>query len=175
MATAGRDRPALVVGDAREAARFRLLSQHTAQNAARALLAAGLIFLIGSLADLILLWTVNRDAGNPQFEFTALSLTVEGTPRIALAIALIWGSVHIRGVTSPLLQQVMGVSLILLGMLGAVVGAMMISDFFVLRGNIQPGEMRAFTSVVLKTLTLSALHLAVLVPVGVLSVRRPRG
>jgi hypothetical protein len=175
MATAERDRPTLVVGDARESARFHMLTEHTAHNAARALMAAGLLFLIGSLADLILLWTVNRDAGNPQFEFTALSLTVEGTPRIALAIALIWGALHIRGATSPLIQRVLAVSLILLGIGGAIVGAMMISDFFVLRGSIQPGETRAFTSVVLKTLTLSALHLVLLVPVGVLSVRRPRG
>lgn len=175
MATAERDRPTIVVGDSKEAGRFRILSEHTALNASRALWAAGLIFLIGSFADLVLLWTVSRQAANPQWEFTALALTIEGTPRIVLAVAMIWVALYIRGVSSLITQRAFGVLLILLGIGGGVIGAIMISDYFVLRGMVPPAEMKTFASVVLKTLTLSALHLVLLVPFGVLSVRRPRG
>jgi hypothetical protein len=52
---------------------------------------------------------------------------------------------------------------------------MMVSDYFVIRGQVLPEEQTVFASIVLKTLTLSALHLVLLVPVGVLAVRRPRG
>jgi len=174
MATAERPQPEIVVGDARETARLRLLDEHTAKNAARVLWAVGLLFLIGSVADLVLLWTVTNDPGNAQWEFTALAVTVEGTPRIVLAIGLIWIALHLRGTVSLIIQRLFGVLLILLGIGGAVIGAMMISDYFVIRGGIAPGEMSTFVSIVLKTLTLSLLHLLLLVPVGVLSVRRPR-
>lgn len=174
MATAERERPAIVVGDAREKGRLASISRYTALNASRALWAAGLIFLLGSLADLILLWTVTREPGNAQWEFTALALTIEGTPRIVLAIAMIWVALHIRDGSSLIVQRLFGGFLILLGILGAVIGAMMVGDYFVLRGMIQPAEAKTFASIVLKTLTLSGLHLVLLVPIGVLGVRGPR-
>jgi hypothetical protein len=175
MVMAQRDRPPIVVGDSTETGRFRLLDVHTEQNAARVLWAAGLLYLIGSLADVILAWFVNADPGNPNSEFITLSSTVEGTPRIVLAVALIWVALHIRGSASLITQRFFGLILILLGIGGAIVGAMMVSDYFVIRGQVLPEEQTVFASIVLKTLTLSALHLVLLVPVGVLAVRRPGG
>jgi hypothetical protein len=175
MATAERNRPQIVVGDSAETARKRLLSEHTALNAARVLWSVGLIFLVGSLADLVLAWAINNRPGDPVWEFNQLAGTIEGTPRIVLALALIWVALYIRGSVSVIIQRVFGFMLILLGIAGAVIGAMMISDYFVIRGNIPPEDTKLFLSIVLKTLTLSALHLVLLIPVGVLSVRRPRG
>ena len=54
-------------------------------------------------------------------------------------------------------------------------GAMVIADYFVLRSAIAEPDQKLFVSITLKALTLSALHLVLLVPVGVLGVRRPRG
>jgi hypothetical protein len=175
MATAERDRPQIIVGDSKEAGRFRLLGTFTEQNAARALWAGGLIYLIGSLADLATLWIINRIPDNPDWEFTALANTLDGTPRIVLAVAMIWVALHIRGSNSLVIQRLMGVLLLLLGVAGAIMGAMVIADYFVLREAVAPPDQKLFLSITLKALTLSALHLLVLVPVGVLSVRRPRG
>lgn len=175
MATAERARPPILLGDSMETGRPRLLGEHTARNAARVLWAVGLLYLIGSLADVVLAWVVNVEPGNPNLEFMALATTIEGTPRIVLAIALIWVALYVRGSTSLFTQRFFGVLLILLGIGGAVVGALMISDYFVIRPQVQPGEQKVFASIVFKTLTLSALHFVLLVPVGVLSVRRPRG
>lgn len=175
MATAERERPHIIVGNSDETSRFRLLGTFTERNAARALWAGGLIYLIGSFADLAAMWIINRVPGNPDFEFTALANTLDGTPRIVLAVAMIWVALHIRGSNSLMIQRLMGILLILLGIAGAIMGAMVIADYFVLRGSVAPPDQKLFVSITLKALTLSALHLLVLVPVGVLSVRRPRG
>lgn len=175
MATAEQDRPQIIVGDSKDTGRFRLLGTFTEQNAARALWAGGLIYLIGSFADLASLWIINRIPGNPDYEFTALANTLDGTPRIVLAVAMIWVALHIRGSNSILIQRFMGILLLLLGIAGAIMGAMVIADYFVLRAAVAEPDQKLFVSITLKALTLSALHLLVLVPVGVLSVRRPRG
>lgn len=175
MATAGRERPSVVVGDAREVARFKYMGEAFAGNAVRALWAAGLLFLIGSLADLVLLWGMQRRADDPLWEFGALQNTIEGTPRIVLAVAMIWVALHIRGSTSLVTHRLLASIILLLGLVGAAIGAMMVTDYFVLRGNVQGPDQRIFASAVLKALTLSGLHLVVLVPVGVMGMRRPRG
>lgn len=55
-----------------------------------------------------------------------------------------------------------------------MVGALMLSDYFVLRGRVDPAAAAIFASATLKTLALSAVYFFVLVPVGVLAWRRPR-
>jgi hypothetical protein len=175
MATAERDRPQIVVGDSEEKGRFRLIGTFTEQNAARVLWAGGLIYLIGSLADLAAVWILNRVPGNPDYEFTALANTLDGTPRIVLAVAMIWVALHIRGSNSLMAQRVLASLLLVLGVVGAIMGAMVIADYFVLRSAIAEPDQKLFVSITLKALTLSALHLVLLVPVGVLGVRRPRG
>jgi ABC-type phosphate transport system permease subunit len=69
----------------------------------------------------------------------------------------------------------LAVLLILLGIAGAVIAAMMISDYFVLRDSVVPEQHKGFAGMLFKTLTLGGLHLVLLVPIGVLGVRRPRG
>jgi hypothetical protein len=175
MATAERDRPRIVVGDSEENSRFRLLGTFTEQNAARALWAGGLIYLIGSLADLAAVWILNRVPGSPDYEFTALANTLDGTPRIVLAVAMIWVALHIRGSNSLMAQRLLSSVLLVLGIAGAIMGAIIVADYFVLRTAVAEPDQKLFLSITLKALTLSALHLVVLVPVGVLGVRRPRG
>ena len=156
MATAERDRPAVIVG------------------AARALYAAGLIFLIGSIADIMTLWVMQAQP-DPEWEFSSLVSTIEGTPRIVLAIAMILAGNYVRGTSSLVAQRLFAAILLMLGLAGAVIGALILSDYFVVRGAVEPDKQKIFLSVVLKALTLSALHVLILVPVGVLGLRRPKG
>ena len=174
MASAERVGPSILVGDERAGIRTRVLSETIATNAARALWAIGLMYIVGSLADVVLLWTVSYLA-DPVWEYSALATTIEGTPRIVLGVALVWTAFYIRGSNSLLVQRSLAVLLVLLGIAGAVIGAMMISDYFVLRGAVVPEQQKGFAGMLLKTLTLSGLHLVLLVPIGVLGVRRPRG
>jgi hypothetical protein len=163
------------VGTAREAARGRIAANALALYAARALFAAGLIFLIGSLADIMVLWVLQAQP-DPQWEFTSLALTIEGTPRIALAIALLVTGNYLRGTSSVAGQRIYAAILLLLGLAGAVIGALVLTDYFVVRGTVQdPTGQKVFLSMALKALTLSALHVLILVPVGVLGLRRPKG
>ena len=173
MATAERDRPAIVLGDKQEMARVRVASDVVARNAAWALWASGTIYFIGSLADVVLLWGYQRVPNNHQFEFTALQSTIEGLPRFVLALALILAGVHISGRHSLLLQRIFAVFLILLGIVAGVIAPLMVTDYFVLRGQLQPDATLMFKTVVLKVLTLSALHVIILVPIGVFGLRRP--
>jgi len=174
MATAERERPAVIVGPAREAARGRVAANALAGYAARALFATGIIFLLGSLADIMVLWVLQRQP-DPQSEFTSLVLTIEGTPRIALAVALLVTGNYLRGTSSVVMQRFCALILLLLGLAGAVIGALVLTDFFVVRGSVDAEGQRVILSMALKGLTLSALHVLVLVPIGVLGLRRPKG
>jgi hypothetical protein len=174
MATAERDRPAVIVGTARDAVRNKVVGNALAANAARALYAAGLIFLIGSIADIMTLWVMQAQP-DPEWEFSSLVSTIEGTPRIVLAIAMLLAGNYFRGTSSLVAQKLFASILLLLGLAGAVIGALILSDYFVVRGAVEPDKQKVFLSVVLKALTLSALHVLILVPVGVLGLRRPKG
>jgi purine-cytosine permease-like protein len=72
-------------------------------------------------------------------------------------------------------QRFYATILLLLGLAGAVIGALVLTDYFVVRGSVEPRGQRVFMSMALKALTLSALHVLILVPVGVLGLRRPKG
>ncbi len=175
MATAERERPNVVVGSSKDVARYRFLSSTFSAHAARALFAAGLLFLLGSMADLAILWFYQFQPGNAYTEMVALSSTLEGLPRIALAAALIWAGMQIRGTTSLLAHRLLGTLLLLTGLAGGLAGALLISDYFVLRGQpLTPQAHAIFVSSMLKGTTLAGLHVLLLIPVGIMSVRRPR-
>jgi hypothetical protein len=174
MATMERERPPVVLSTQQEKSRKRLLGDAWAANAARALWAAGIIYLIGSVADMVLGLIVGADWGNPAWEFATTSGSAEGTPRIVLAIALIWVAMYIRGSSSLAAYRLFSLLLIAVGALSAVLGAIATSDYFILRPMMDASALPAATNVLLKTLTLSTLQVVLLIPVGVLGVRRPR-
>jgi len=174
MATMERERPPVVLTTEQERIRKRMLGDAWAANAGRALWAAGLIYLIGSLADMVLQMIVGADWGNPAWEYTVTTGAVEGTPRIVLAIAFIWVAMYIRGSSSLAGYRILSIVLIASGAACAVFGAIAISDYFILRPMMDAGGQRLATNILLKTLILSALQVMLLIPVGVMGVRRPR-
>jgi len=140
---------------------------------AAALSVAGLIFLIGSLVDVALLWTVQRQP-NPQWEFQALATTAEGLPRVVRGLAPIFGAMYVRRSTSLIKYRLFGLLLVCLGLLGIAIAGLMVTDFFALRSQVNPEARWLFRSAVLKTLLLSGMYVVFLIPAGVLCLRRPK-
>ncbi|HEX6211667.1 MAG TPA: hypothetical protein VF136_12875 [Methylomirabilota bacterium] len=174
MATNMRDRPTpIVVGSSdpgrpvRSAASFR-------RAASWALWGTAIVFLVGSVLDLVILWLFQRQP-NPQWEFTAVAISAEGLPRILLGVALAYGALQLRDSASLLAYRLLAVGLIAVGVIGAVLGGLMLSDYFILRSSVNPEAVGVFRSGVFKTLALCAMYVFVLLPVGVAAWRRPRG
>jgi hypothetical protein len=158
--------------------RAKISTETVAANASRFLWAAGLIFLLGSLADLVLVWGLQGPLEGAEAavrEFETLAATVESTPRIVLAAGLIGAAMTLRGTRSAFTLRVLSITVLLLGLAGAVIGAMVVSDYFVVRPLVVAGQERIFLTKVLKALTLAGLHVLVLIPVGVMGLRRSRG
>jgi hypothetical protein len=143
------------------------------RHASWGLSAAGWIFLLGTVLDLGILWVFQRQEG-AQFEFTALASTAEGLPRIVLAVALLYAGLYVGGSTSLIAFRLLGLLLIGVALLGAVVGALMLTDYFVLRRDVTAEALWIFRSTTVKTLALCAMYVMILVPVGALGMRRPR-
>ena len=60
-----------------------------------AVMVAGLVYFVGSLIDLGILWLGQRQAGL-QWEFVAITNTADAMPRLILALALLYLGVHLR-------------------------------------------------------------------------------
>lgn len=141
--------------------------------AAAALIAAGLVFVAGSLADYFLLWVINRQAGS-QWEFAAVTTTVEGMSRIVLGIALIYAGLYVRGRPVTWLRRGMGVALLLMALASVALAGLMALDFLALRNNVRPEAVATFRVTTAKTLFLCALYFIVAVPAGIASLRARR-
>lgn len=144
--------------------------------AAAALWAAAIIYLAGTILDLGILWIGQRQDAI-QWEFVALSRTVEATPRFAMAFAFAFGAVYVGGAGSAFLGRVLAVGLALVGVAGAGFAALAIMEWLALRDAINPEAVQAFGSTTLKNVVLGCLYLFVMVPAGIIAFRayRSRG
>lgn len=165
-------RPSLVVGGDEQPG--RAIAAGYDRHAAYFCLAAGLIFGVGAILDVLILWGFQRQPDNPGWEFTALASTVEGLPRIGLAAALIAVALWLRGSTSLLSYRLLGAALVVTGFLGATAAALVVTDWFVVRVNVPPEQQATIKGVVFKSIALGGLYTAVFIPAGVLGMRRPR-
>jgi hypothetical protein len=161
----------IVVGGSK--ARVAYAAEAFHRPAAAVLSVAGLIFIIGSMVDVALLWSVQRQP-NPQWEFQALATTAEGLPRIVLGVALVFAAMYVRGSTSLLKYRLFGLLLLGMGLMGIAIAGLMVTDFFALRSQVNPEARWLFRSTVLKTLLLSGMYVVFLIPAGVLCLRRPK-
>src|SRR5690606_29061189 len=96
--------------------------------ASLALWAAGGVLLLGSLADLGILWTVQRQT-TPQWEFAALLRTAETLPRVVIALALVAGALYLRGSTWLGAYGLIALGTLLLGSFGAAVAVLIAQDY----------------------------------------------
>ncbi|MGH7477454.1 MAG: hypothetical protein ACRELD_14400 [Longimicrobiales bacterium] len=136
-------------------------------------MAAGLIFILGSITDVLILWLFQRQPST-QWEFTAVATTTEGLPRIALGAAMVYAALHVRGSTTMFAYRVLGILLIVVGLAGAILGTLMVLDYITLRSTVQPQAAGMFKGAVVKTLLLAGLYVVLLIPAGVISMRKPK-
>lgn len=141
--------------------------------AASGLTAAGVIFLAGSIADVLILWFIGRQPV-PQWEFAAVATTVEGMPRIVLGIAMIYAGMFIRRTRSPWVFRILGLVLLLTALMSIGLAGLLVTDYFALRGNVVAEAIPAFRSTTAKTLFLCALYFVMTLPAAIASLRRPR-
>jgi hypothetical protein len=168
--TADEAPPSVVVGPGR-ALQVRM-SRAFQGVAARAAAITAYLFLAGAAYDLGILWIVQRQ-GSPEWEFGALTVTVETLPRFVLAIALLYIARSLRGSTSLIGYRLMAVFLLAIGLIGAAAAGLAVTDFFILRRSVEPAALAIFTSTTVKTVGMGVLHALLLVPLGVSGLRRP--
>lgn len=143
------------------------------RHASTAFWAGGLVLLAGGLLDLGTLWIAQRQE-TLQWEFVAVSRTTEAVPRIVLALALCHGALYLRRSDTLWAYRALAAGLLVLGVAGLVLGGLTFTQYVALSGAIDPGGIAPFRSSAIKTGALSALYALVLLPAGVIGLRRPK-
>lgn len=147
-----------------------------ASRCSYAMWASGAVFFIGSALDLLILWFFQRQS-QPQWEFVAISNTVDALPRFAIAIAFFYLALHLRRSAALGGYRAVGFLSLLLGLGGATLTALIITDYFALAAiaRAQPQAMHMLKSLTLKTGALGILFFLIFTPLGFQSMRRPLG
>ncbi|MEQ9400450.1 MAG: hypothetical protein RJQ04_14905 [Longimicrobiales bacterium] len=141
-------------------------------HAARALGVAGLVYLVGSLVDLGVLWFLQRQPGL-QWEFVAVTNTANAFPRLILAVGLIYGALAFSASEMAVLYKLMAVFVVGLGVVAAMLGALTLLNYLSLSAATSAAATLRSTTV--KTLVLCGLYFVLLVPVGVMGLKKPSG
>ena len=147
-----------------------------ARRAAQALWAAGGVIVIGTLLDWLVLWLLQRQPST-QWEYVAFQNSLEAIPRAAIGLALIAGGLHLGRVRSATAFRVLGAAFLVLALAAAVIGVLLVMDYFVL-GKMVAGRAPAahamLKTVTARSLGLSALFTIVLGVTGLVGMRRLR-
>lgn len=145
-----------------------------ARGAALAVLAAGMIMLFGVVVDLGVLWLLQREP-SPQWEFTAITNTVESVPRLVFAVGFLFIGFHLRRTVGLGWYRALSVILILVGLFSIMLAGLLTLSYFALGKLVtQPEVYAMLRSVAVKTIGLSAVYALIAIPSGVLALRRPR-
>ncbi len=138
-----------------------------------ALYAVAALFVGGTLLDLGVLWIAQRQTG-AQWEFVAISSTVEAIPRLALGVGMAYVALYVSQSASTLAYRGLALALVLVGVFGAALGALMLTVYFPIARIVQPESVQLFRSTVIKAVGLSALYTIALVPIGIHGLRGPK-
>lgn len=138
------------------------------RHASMVLWTASALLLLGTIVDLGILWVFQRQPG-PQWEFVALVNTLEAFPRIVIAIGMAYVALAVRPMARSS-QRLLAVALLVLGLTGAALAGLLVTDYLALSSLIAPESLAVFQSTVAKGVALGGLY-AVLVPVGIIGLR----
>jgi hypothetical protein len=133
--------------------------------------AAGCVVLLGVLFDLGAL--VAQRSAVAEWEFIAATRTLEALPSMLIAIVLFYLALHFGRSSSLTGHRILAVSLIVMGLVGAALGFLVLTNYFGLAKTVSPEAKMVFRATVAKALGLAALDFLVLVPAGILGLRRP--
>ncbi len=155
------------------ASKEALTAAQFAPHVSRATWAAGVIYLFGTLVDLGTLWIGQRQPG-VQWEFVAVTNTVEAWPRMVLAVGLIYLGLYVGGSVSKGLYRLLGLLMLLLGLLAVAFGGLMALNYLSVSGSLQAESVSLVRSAVVKTEALCALYAVLLIPLGVFALLGPK-
>jgi hypothetical protein len=135
--------------------------------------AIAVLLFLGSLIDVAVLWLGQRQS-SPQWEYAALVNTLEGMWGPVLAVALAYLALHLGGLRSLWGYRSLAIVVIALGAVGAVMGGLLATDYFVLKSRFTADSAAVFNAATLKGLALAGLYTVILVPLGATGLRAPR-
>lgn len=133
----------------------------------RALWVAGLVYLLGSLLDLGILWFA-QNPGGIQAEFVALTRTTEAFPRLFVSTALIYAGVYLGGTVAPWIYRLLAIWLVVLGLIALAVLGLLGLNYPSMSANVTEEGRAIFRSAIVKSGGLSVLYVLSLLPLGLL-------
>lgn len=135
-----------------------------ARHASLVLWMVAALLIVGTLVDLGILWTLQRQPG-PQWEFVAVVNTLEAFPRLILALATGYVGL-VLGRRVGVGVRVLALALLTVGLAGAGLAAILAADYLALHRMVAPEALLAFRSTVVRGLALGALY-SLLIPVAI--------
>lgn len=135
-------------------------------------MAAGILMLLGSLVDLGTLWILQRES-SPQWEFAAISNTVDAIPRLVFALGFLVLALYFKENATVLGYRLIAVGFLLIGAGSLALGGLIAMSYFPLaKLATQPEVYTMLRSITIKTLALSGIYFLVTVPIGLAGLRR---
>ncbi len=136
-------------------------------------LGVGAAFFLGTLMDLGTLWLAQRQEGL-QWEYVAVTRTVEAFPRLILAMGFLYLAAYLKGTRSTAVLRTLAVVVLLLAVVAGGLAALVGTNYLSLVRGVNPEAMVMFKSTALKSGVLSVLYALVLLPAGISGLRRAR-
>jgi hypothetical protein len=149
--------------------------EQVAAAASRVFAAVGAILLVGAVLDLFALWVLQRQP-TIQWEFVALGTTTNTYPVLGISAALFAGALAFKGSDSARTYRLAALYVILLGLMGLAVGALIGTNYLAVRkaANVTGQAAGVFKGLLVKSGGTSLLFGLVMLAVGVLGFRRTR-
>ena len=147
-----------------------------ARLAARFLWAVGAIVVIGVGVDLFTLWVLQRQT-TVGWEFVALGATTNSYPMLMLGAAMFYVALALGRSSSVRAYRGTAGFVVLLGLMGLAVCALLVMNYFALKGatKLGPGMVPMFRGVMVKSGALSLIFGAVMLALGIFGFRMPQG
>ncbi|MGH7574077.1 MAG: hypothetical protein ACREM1_02965 [Longimicrobiales bacterium] len=162
--------PLIVVGSGRAKPAFG--SAGYRGHVTRALIAAATIVVAVAALRLGVVWVFERQPG-PAAQLVALAGMVDVLPWLVVAFALYYAALYAGQSTSLLAYRTLGMGMILIALFGAGLAVLAISRYGWLPPDLDPETAQRLRARVIWTVGICALHVVVLIPIGMLGLRRP--
>lgn len=141
-------------------------------HVSRALAAAAILVIAVTFLRVAALWGLERQS-SAEWQLTALASTAEALPWLVLAGGLFYTALYASESTSLLAYRLLGLCMILLGLIAAGIAARVVTQYGTLPQDMDMETVRLLRVATVKAVGIGVLHLIVLVPIGVLGLRRP--
>jgi hypothetical protein len=147
--------------------------QAIGRRAGVALFAVSAVLSMGRLFDIGVLWIAQRQ-NTPQWEFMALSNSLDVMPGLVLAVGVAYCALQVMGSTSMLGYRVLAAIMILLGVASAGIGVMLATDYFAMLRYADARAIGLLRSTAFRGMVLSGLFFLLLIPAGVFAFTKPK-